>query len=273
MARFKQSFLRFKEGIIVQSGRLLVAAALLGFWEIGSYSFMDPFFFSSPSRIAYHLFWKEIFYIGLYKDLYVSALETLMGYVIGAVSGVISGVILARWQIIARIIEPFLIAFNSIPRIALAPLLIMWFGIDIESKVVLAATLVFFLTLFNTFSGIRSVDPAYCNVARVMGASNRQIFTKVMIPSASSWIITGLKISLPFALIGAIIGEFMAASKGLGYRLNMYTTTYNTTGAMAILLIMMACMMMLNELMNRFESRVLRWRPTSGTGKEPSEVH
>jgi NitT/TauT family transport system permease protein len=192
---------------------------------------------------------------------------------VGCAGGVISGVILARWQTIARIFEPFLIAFNSIPRIALAPLLIMWFGIDIESKVVLAATLVFFLTLFNTFSGIRSVDIGHCNIARIMGASNRQIFTMVMLPSASSWIITGLKISLPFALIGSIIGEFMAASKGLGYRLNMYTSTYNTTGALTILVIMMGVMMVLSELMNRAESRILRWQPSSNTGKEPTEIH
>jgi NitT/TauT family transport system permease protein len=273
MERALRSFFRLKEETTIQVGRILLAAIVLGFWEIGSYTFMDPFFFSSPSRVARHLL-TEIINFGFYRDLYVTALETAMGYFTGALSGVLSGILLARLRIVARIFDPFLMAANSIPRIALAPLMIMWFGIDMPSKVVLAGTLVFFLTFFNTFSGMRSVDQAFCNVALIMGASNRQIFLKVMLPAASSWILTGLKMSLPFALIGVIIGEFMAASVGLGYRLNMYTASYNTTGAIAMILVMMCIMMILTAFMNKAESVILRWRPPSGAayGEEPMEL-
>jgi NitT/TauT family transport system permease protein len=154
---------------------------------------------------------------------------------------------------------------------ALAPLLIIWFGIDMTSKVVLAGTLVFFITFFNTISGIRSVDVRLCNVARVVGASEWQIFWKVMLPSASSWIVTSLKLGLPFALIGVIVGEFMAASKGIGYRLNSFTTTYNITGAMTLILIIMALMTFINAIMNSVETRILRWRPSSNSA-EPVEL-
>jgi NitT/TauT family transport system permease protein len=116
-------------------------------------------------------------------------------------------------------------------------------------RVVLAATLVFFLTFFTTLSGIRNVDPALVDLARLVGASERQIFRYVMQPGASAWVINGLKMSLPYALIGVIVGEFLVASSGLGYRLNFYSTSYNTNGTFAMLLVMMALMMALNALM------------------------
>jgi len=134
------------------------------------------------------------------------------------------------------------------------------------SKIVLAATLVFFLTFFTTLSGIRNVDKALIDVARLVGASDRQIFRYVMLPGAAAWVINGLKMSLPYALIGVIVGEFLISSSGLGYRLNSYSTAYNTNGTFAMLLVMMALMMGLNALMNLFERRALRWRTeTAGT--------
>jgi NitT/TauT family transport system permease protein len=195
----------------------------------------------------------------------------VLGFLLGALTGIAAGVLLARWDVVFKIIDPFLVALNSIPRMALAPLLIIWFGIDMTSKVVLAGTLVFFITFFNTISGIRLVDVRLCNVARVVGASEWQIFWKVMLPSASSWIVTSLKLGLPFALIGVIVGEFMAASKGIGYRLNSFTTTYNITGAMTLILIIMVLMTFINAIMNSVEARILRWRPSPNSA-EPVEL-
>jgi NitT/TauT family transport system permease protein len=143
-------------------------------------------------------------------------------------------------------------------------MLIVWFGIDMSSKIFLGATLVFFITFFNTLGGIRSVEKPLCDVARIQGASDWQIFTKVMLPSASSWIITGLKMSLPFALVGVILGEFLVSSQGLGYRLNAYSTAYNTAGALSIITLMMLIMMALTAIVNKIEARVLRWRPRTG---------
>src|SRR5262249_58823816 len=135
---------------------------------------VDPFFVSSPSRIAGYLF-DEITDYGFYRDLYVSGLEMLLGFAFGALTGIATGVLLARWEIIAKIIDPFLVALNSIPRMALAPLLIIWFGIDMTSKVMLAATLVFFITFFNTIGGIPFVHILLFHVPGVVGGGGRKI--------------------------------------------------------------------------------------------------
>lgn len=246
----------------VLAGQIATVVGVLALWEYASGRWVDAFFVSKPSEIAVKL-WSEFSEPGFYNDLWVTMLEMFGGYAIGGFGGVILGVLLARWPVAAQIFDPIFVGLNSIPRIALAPLLIIWFGIDMASKIVLAATLVFFLTFFNTLAGILNVESGLINVARVQGASEWQIFTKVMLPAATSWIMTGLRTALPFALIGVIVGEFLAASVGLGYRLNMYSTTYNTTGTMAMLFVMMAMMMLLNSAMIRVERALLRWKPRS----------
>ncbi|MEP9379904.1 ABC transporter permease [Aquabacter sp. CN5-332] len=244
----------------VQAGRIVLAAIVFALWEFGSGRLFDAFYFSKPSLIFLKIA-SELGASGFYVDLLVTAQEMVAGYTIGAVAGVALGVLLARWDYVANVLSPFLLALNSIPRIALAPMLIVWFGIGMASKVFLGATLVFFITFFNTLSGVRGVDKALCDVARVQGATQWQIFTKVMLPSASSWILTGLKMSLPFALVGVILGEFLVSSKGLGYRLNAYSTGYDTTGALAMVFVMMIIMMALTAGVDAIEARVLRWRP------------
>ncbi len=252
--------------------RVALAAAVLGVWEYATDRWIDPFWFSSPLRIGRHLV-EMATQMDTFRDLWVTMSETFLGYFAGAILGVIVGLVLSRLETLAKILDPFLVAINGIPRVALAPLFIIWFGIDIKSKIVLASTLVFFITFYNTFAGVRGVEQSFRNVARVMGASERLIFLKVILPAASPWIITGLKMSLPFALIGAIIGEFMAASKGLGFRLQLYTGLFNTTGAIAVIFILMVMMIAFNALLNRLEEHLLRWRPKTPVGGEATEVH
>lgn len=249
----------------VNVGRIVLAGTFLSVWQFGANRLFDPFFFGTPLAVFQQLV-KELTSLDFYQDLGVTALEMAAGFGIGASSGIILGVLLARWDYVASVVDPFLLALNSIPRIALAPMLIVWFGIDMASKVFLGATLVFFITFFNTLAGIRSVERALCDVARVQGASDWQIFTKVMLPSASTWIMTGIKMSLPFALVGVIIGEFLVSSKGLGYRLNAYSTSYNTVGAVSMIIIMMILMMLLTAIVDRLESRLMRWRPSRDLG-------
>jgi NitT/TauT family transport system permease protein len=252
----------------VQVCRILLVVVTLGLWELGADRFFDSFFFSAPSRILMQVV-HELIDPGFYVDLGVTGVEMAAGFLIGAVGGIVLGVLLARWAFVYKVLDPFLLALYSIPRIALAPMLIVWFGIGYASKVFLAATLVFFITFFNTLSGIRSVDKALCDVARVQKATEWQVFWKVMLPSASSWIMTSLKISLPFALVGVILGEFLVSSSGLGYRLNAYSTSYNITGALAIVFLMMVLMLMLTALNNAIEARLLRWRPKSAAERVP----
>jgi NitT/TauT family transport system permease protein len=252
--------------VSMQVSRILFALVFIGAWEFGADRWFDSFFFSTPLRILAQVA-RELLDPGFYRDLGVTALEMGIGFAIGAVGGIGLGVLLARWAYVAKMLDPFLLALYSIPRVALAPMLIVWFGIGYSSKVFLGATLVFFITFFNTLSGIRSVDKALCDIARVMKATEWQIFIKVMLPSASSWILTSVKISLPFALVGVILGEFLVSSQGLGFRLNAYSTGYNITGAMAIVFLMMVLMLVLTAITNAFEARVLRWRPPSAAGR------
>jgi NitT/TauT family transport system permease protein len=248
------------ESVWIVLGRIALALFFIGVWQVASGPILDPFYFSSPFLIARQIVF-ELIDPSFYRDLWVTAVEFVLGYGIGGLLGIALGILLARWRIVARLVDPFLIALNSIPRIAFAPMLIVWFGIDMSSKVFLAATLVFFITFFSTLSGVRGVDRALCDVARLQGATERQIFMKVIIPSASSWILTGLKMSLPFALAGVILGEFLVSSKGLGYRLNHYSTVYDMTGAITMIIIMMIIMMGLTILADWADARIMRWRP------------
>jgi sulfonate transport system permease protein len=240
--------------------RVAFGVAVLGLWELAAGRLVDPFWVSSPLRIAAHL-------VGwvregtLFGHLLVTLRETFLGFALGSLVGIAVGVALARLDFVARVLDPFIVAVNGIPRVALAPLFIIWFGIGELSKVVLASTLTFFLTFYATFSGLRAVEPALQAVARVMGASERQIFLKVDLPAASPWIVSALKVGVPFSLIGAIIGEFMAASRGLGYMIQLDTNQFDTTGAAAGILVLMLCVMLFNGVLNRLERYVLRWRP------------
>jgi NitT/TauT family transport system permease protein len=246
----------------VTIGQIALIVSVIAFWHFASGRLFDPFFVGNPVAVAKVLI-NDLSDPGFYNDLRVTGIEMTLGYLLGALSGIALGILFARWRLAADIFDPFFTGLNSLPRIALAPLLVIWFGIDMASKVVLAATLVFFLTFLTTLTGIRNVDPALVDVARLVGASQRQIFRYVMLPGAAAWVINGLKMSLPYALIGVIVGEFLVASSGLGYRLNFYSTSYNTNGTFAMLLVMMALMMALNALMGLLERYALRWQAES----------
>lgn len=251
--------------------RGLLAVAVLVAWELAVGRLIDPFWFSSPLRIADYL-GRELVTRTLYEHLGITLWETLLGFAIGGGAGILVGVLLSRSETLAQVLDPFIVALNGIPRVALAPLFIIWFGIGIASKVFLAFTLVFFLTFYNTFGGLRSIDPMLQNIARVLGAREHEVFWKVTLPNAAPWILTGLKVSLPFALVGAIIGEFMAASRGLGFLIQVESSVYNTTGALAGILLLMVIVILLNAFLNRIEAHVLRWRPAATRGGQASEL-
>jgi NitT/TauT family transport system permease protein len=248
---------RYRRSVTV--GQIISIIVVISAWHFGSGTLFDPFFIGSPIGVV-NILIHDLSDPRFYNDLRVTGTEMISGYLLGGVSGIGLGVLFARWRLAADIADPFFSGLNSLPRIALAPLLVIWFGIDMGSKIVLAATLVFFLTFSTTLSGIRSVDQALVDVARVVGATERQVFRYVMLPGAAAWVINGLKMSLPYALIGVIVGEFLISSSGLGYRLNFYSTSYNTNGTFAMLIVMMALMMGLNSLMGLVERRAFRWR-------------
>ncbi len=240
--------------------RILFGLALLAAWELASGRVIDPFWVSSPSRVFAFL-WGTIRDGSIFGHLGVTLYETVTGFVIGAVAGIAFGFLLARRQTLAQVLDPYIVAFNGIPRIALAPLFIIWFGIGPNSKVVLVVIVVFFLTFFNTYSGVKGVDVELKNILRIMGATERQILFKVTMPATVPWITTGLKLSVPYALVGAIVGEFIAASRGLGYLINYQTSLFSTTGALSGILVVAAIVVLSSEAINWLEAYLLRWRP------------
>jgi NitT/TauT family transport system permease protein len=260
--------------------RVIFAAGFLGMWEASALELgperwvcADPFWFSSPIRICEYL--VEITLSGtILDDTMTTMWESFLGYVIGAVLGIALGFVLARLETMAEILDPFIVAVNGIPRVAMAPILIIWFGIGLESKVVLAVSLVLFLVFMNTYAGLRGVDPGLKNLARVMGANEMQLLWKVTLPAAMPWILTGLKIGVPFAIIGAILGEFMAASHGLGYMIQHASNLFNIAGSFAGLILLMFIVLIANAGVNRLERYLLRWRPTEETaGTETIEAY
>ena len=255
-----------RKRIVLTVMRLALAVGLLTLWEYGTDHWFDPFWFSSPLRILSYLYtWSQG---NLFPNLLVTLRETFVGYACGTLSGIILGAVLARFQFVGQVLDPFIMALNGIPRIALAPLFIIWFGIGEPSKMVLASMLAFFLCFYATLSGLRSVSPAHVDIARVMGASERQIFFMVTLPAASPWIFTAMKVAVPFSLIGAIVGEFMAATAGLGYAIQMSTSQFDTTGAVSGIFVLMLVVILFNTILDKIEAHVLRWRPPSAVGGE-----
>ena len=248
----------------LMAARITLAIVLLALWEYGTDRWFDALWFSSPLRVARHfIVWVQD---DLLSHLVITLRECFIGYTIGTLAGIFVGALLARFDFLGKVLDPFILALNGIPRIALAPLFIIWFGIGEPSKIVLAGMLSFFLCFYATLSGLRSVDPAYLSIARVMGANDRQTFFKVVLPAASPWILTAMKVSVPFALVGAIVGEFMAATAGLGFKIQLYTAQFDTTGAVTGVLILMCVVIAFNTALNRLEAYTLRWRPKTAAG-------
>ncbi len=240
--------------------RLVVLVAILGGWEGISGPLVDPFWLSRPSEIGVDL-WRSLLSGVLLNDLFVTFQATAIGYAIGAIAGLALGFILAQSETTALVLKPFILAVYGIPRIALAPIFILWFGIALTSKVMMAAMMTFMLVFFNTFEGVRAADLELRNSARVLGASRGQLFWFVTIPNASPWILAGLRIAIPQALVAAVVAEFIASTAGLGYRIMETTSTLHTPGTMGGIVVLMMVVLVLNSVLDKGEDRVLRWRP------------
>jgi len=238
---------------------LLVLGA--GAWEAATrFGVVNAFWVSSPSRIVVDLV-KRIGGGEVFFHIAVTLYEAFLGFVLGAAVGIVAGFLLARFEELARVLDPFVTALNSLPRVALAPLFILWFGIGITSKVVLAFSLVVFILLVNTYAGAKNVDQDLVIIARLLGASRRQLTMKIILPSSIPWIFAGLRLALAYALIGAVVGEVIVATAGLGFEISHAAGVFNTTGVMSSLIILMVIASLLNEVMKVAEAKLLRWRP------------
>ncbi len=199
----------------------------------------------------------------LWKDLSTTLTEAMAGLVLGIVGGAAAGLVLGYLRRASETVEPVLVSLNSLPRIAVAPILLPWFGLGIASKIALSFFTVFFVVFFNTYLGVRSVDPELVKAIQVMGGGRVHLARFVVLPSIFSWIFAALRTSVSFALTGAVVGEFVGASAGLGYRLNIAAGLLDTKRVYLILLILMIFAVALVELAKRVEGRLLRWRPSA----------
>jgi sulfonate transport system permease protein len=256
---------RFAEGWRLWAIRLGLLAVVIAAWELlagnpkTEFALVDKFWTSQPSDIAARL--AEWIARGtLWLHLLITLEEMVVGLVIGSAMGIAVGFALGRNLTLARILDPFIMAIYSIPKLALAPLFILWFGVGLEPKIVLVATACFFLLFLNTYSGVRDVDRELLDIIRLMGASQRDMLLKVVLPSSSPWILTGLKAAVPYSLIGAVVGEIMASNRGLGYLLIHAQGQYDTAGVFAAIIVLMIMGLLLNEVVNRSEGYLLRWK-------------
>jgi NitT/TauT family transport system permease protein len=199
----------------------------------------------------------------LWRDLSTTLIEAMVGLVFGMIGGCALGLALGYSRRAAEVVEPVLVSLNSLPRIAVAPILLPWLGLGIGSKIALSFFTVFFVVFFNTYLGVRSVDPELVKAIQVMGGTRAHLARFVVLPSVFSWIFAALRTSVSFALTGAVVGEFVGSSVGLGYRLNIAAGLLDTKRVYLILLILMVFAVTLVEIAKRVESRLLRWRPSA----------
>lgn len=241
--------------------RLLIFALILGLWQLAAGRWLPDYMISSPSEVA-----KTLWVLmsgstpGLWKDIQVTAEELLLGYAVGVASGIVVGLLLGYWRAGAAIFNPLITAVNGIPKIALAPLFLIWFGIGVESKVAMASMTVFFVMFYNSYMGVVTMPQDLVNVLRVMGASRWLIIRKVTLPQISVPLLAGMKASVPFAMIGVIVGEFIAAQQGVGYLIDSATQNFASATVFAGIVVLMVMMMIGMLLIALIERRVLRWQ-------------
>jgi NitT/TauT family transport system permease protein len=247
--------------------RLLFGVGLLALWQAASGRLVSEKLVSSPAALA-AVFADWVGSGSIFFHFAYTLTNTLYGYVAGGLLGIGLGFALAGAPTLAAVIEPYLMAFNGVPRIAYGPLFIAWFGIERPPKIVLVATIVFFLTFVSTFAGIRGVPQELVNIARVMGGRRLDVYRKIVLPAAMPWIINGLKVGVPFGMVGAIVGEYLVSDRGLGYLLSLYSNEFFITGMILVILVLMGVVLIVNQLLNWAEGRLLRWRAAVHIGED-----
>jgi NitT/TauT family transport system permease protein len=250
---------------LVYTLRIALAVFLIGGWEIGARTkVIDPFFYGQPSGIYQQLHTWVVHGTAqgpLWKQVAVTLEETVMGFVAGVVGGVICGIVLGTNRLLADIFSPYIKAFNSIPRVVLGSIFTIAFGLGLTSKVLLAFVLVFFVVFFNAFQGVREVDQNLVSNARILGAGRWRIVREVTIPSALSWILASLHTSFGFALVGAVVGEFLGSTQGVGSLIQIATQAFNANGVFAAMTLLAVVALTAEALVTRLENRLITWRP------------
>lgn len=250
---------RWRTRLATLSGRLALLALILVAWQLASGRVINRLFVSRPTAIANRL-WTWVTDGTLAHNLPPTFEEMLLGFALGSIAGIALGLVVGRTPYLARLLSPYLTAIYSVPPIALAPLFIVWFGIGLTSKVMLTALIVFFLVFTNAFAGARGVDEDILDVVSLMGAKRHQRFVKVVFPWTLEWVFTGLRLGVPHALVGAVVGEIIASSQGLGYLVRSTAGVFDTTGTFAALAVLVILGVLINGALDVVSTKGERWR-------------
>ncbi|MEV4033602.1 ABC transporter permease [Streptomyces umbrinus] len=258
--------------MIVRVSRVVLPVALLLTWETTTGDpktepgvLFDSFFISKPSEIWAALNgWVEEGV--LLESIQATVVAMLYGFTIGSVFGILVGIVLGSSPMLGDIFKPFIVALNAVPRLALVPLFILWFGFGLGSKVALVTLIVFFLVFYSTYEGVRDVEQRLIDVLKVMNASRLTVQLKVRIPSAATWIIQGLRVSVPYALVAAVTAEIIGANTGIGYLIQRSAGNFFTAGVFAGIAVLVVVSVVINALVTLLERRLLRWKPRNLTG-------
>jgi NitT/TauT family transport system permease protein len=238
--------------------QISILVLILGTWQFAVTDEMLPYF-SRPTLVAA----KLVELLGqptIYRHISVTLSEIAIGYGLGAAFGLLLGFALGRSQFLSAALQPYIIGLYSIPKIALAPVFIVWLGLGIASKVAVVFLATFFLVFFNTYSGLLSINEELVRLARLMGATWPQAITRVIVPAAAHQIFLGLRTAVPYAVIGAVIGEYIGSHEGLGYFILYASQTYDAPSLFAGIIILVAIVFLANFGINRIERSVIRWR-------------
>ena len=250
---------------LVLLGQVGIFLLIVVGWQVATMSgLVDPFFFGSPWGICVRLWtWglNGTAYGSFWLQIWVTLEEAILGFLVGVVSGVFFGVLLGEVPYLADVVGPYIKIVNALPRIVLGSIFVMWLGLGLPSKVLLAAVLAFFVVFFNAFQGVRSVDRNLISNARILGASRLQVVAHVVFPSAMTWIIASLHVALGFAIIGAIVGEFLGSQRGLGLVIATAQNTFDANGVFGAMLVIGALALSAEWLMSKVEKRLLAWQP------------
>jgi NitT/TauT family transport system permease protein len=244
-----------------------ILIAVIVVWEVGTTTptgpnrfLVDPFIWSRPSRIAGRL--GEWLQSGIIlNNVFITLYEALMSFVLGAVAGVVVGFVLARSDLWSRVLNPFIQVLNALPRLVFAPIFFLLFGLDENSKIALGFSLVFFIVFFNAYQGVREVDRNVFNNVRMLGANERQMTWHVLLPSALTWILTSLHTSVGFAMVGAVVGEYLGAARGLGHVIAQSEGNLDATGVWSGMLVLCVVVVVVEVLVTQLERRLVRWKP------------
>jgi NitT/TauT family transport system permease protein len=252
--------------------QIMVAVVSLGIWHVFTTypvfgkMLLPPFFFSNPLDVAQQI--VKWFATGvIWKHLYVTLMEAMLAFAIGSLGGVLVGFWFARQPRTAAVFDPYVKMANALPRVVLAPIFTLWFGLGIWSKVALGITLVFFIVFFNVYQGVKEVSPTVLANARMLGMNERQLMRHVYWPSALSWMFSSLHTSVGFAVVGAVVGEYLGSAAGLGYLIQQAEGVFDVAGVFAGMFVLAAFVIAIDIVVTAIEKRLLVWRPVVGDAR------